>query len=514
MATGLPEGWATIRVGDYFDSWGGMTPSTSNAAYWGGTVPWVSSKDIKAWRVAGGEEFITRKALQETRLRLCPVGSVLIVVRSGILAHTLPIAVVDSPVSINQDLKAFYSPDSNLNEWLALAMRALAPEILTNNRKDGTTVQSVRYEELCDLIIPVPPSAEQRRITKRLAELRQKVRYTREHLSRVPTILKRFRQAVLAAACSGRLTEGLRDEQVLGSASVLLEHILNERAHRWKEQQEASGKRSPLNYPKPFEPSIVDLPDLPERWVWATLDQLIADGPQNGLYKPQTDYGQGVPIIRIEDFQDNFVRKRDALSKLRVTDEEARLYGVAPSDFVINRVNSPSHIGKCLVVPRELCPAVFESNMMRMRFSSMVQPMWIAACLRSTDGKMRLTQNAKWAVNQVSINQTDVRSTAVPLPPAEEQWQIIARIDGLFALADTIEGRVAAASLRSDKLTQSILAKAFRGELVPTEAELARREGREYEPASVLLEKIRAERADQQSSASRRRNVRKASAHV
>src|ERR1019366_7168041 len=170
MTTGLPEGWATIRVGDYFHSWGGMTPSTSNASYWGGNVPWVSSRDIKACRIAGGAEFITRKALQETRLRLCPVGSVLVVVRSGILAHTLPIAVAASPVSINQDLKAFYSPDSNLNEWLALALRSLAPEILTNNRKDGTTVQSVRYEELCDLIVSVPPSTEQTRITTRLGE--------------------------------------------------------------------------------------------------------------------------------------------------------------------------------------------------------------------------------------------------------------------------------------------------------------------------------------------------------
>jgi type I restriction enzyme S subunit len=150
-----------------------MTPSTSNASYWGGNVPWVSSKDVKTWRLAGGEDFITQKALQETRLRLCPVGSVLVVVRSGILAHTLPIAVADASVSINQDLKAFYCADNNMNEWLALSLRALAPEILTNNRKDGTTVQSVRYEELCDLIIPVPPSPEQSRITARVGETLQ-----------------------------------------------------------------------------------------------------------------------------------------------------------------------------------------------------------------------------------------------------------------------------------------------------------------------------------------------------
>ena len=232
MSADLPEGWGTIRVADYFSSWGGMTPSTSNASYWGGSVPWVSSQDIKAWRVAGGKEFITRKALQETRLRLCPASSVLVVVRSGILAHTLPIAVVDTPVSINQDLKAFYSPDIKLNEWLALALRALAPEILTNNRKDGTTVQSIRYDELCGLIIHVPPSDEQRRITARLGELLENARSTTERLSRVSAILKRFRQAVVAAACSGRLTADWREEQPeVEPATLTLERIRHERSN-------------------------------------------------------------------------------------------------------------------------------------------------------------------------------------------------------------------------------------------------------------------------------------------
>src|SRR5437660_7999057 len=171
MGTDSPEGWATIRVADYFDTWGGLTPSTNDASYWGGNVPWVSSKDIKASRITEGKEFITRKALQETRLRLCPSGSVIVVVRSGILAHTLPIAVADAPVTINQDLKAFYCCDMHLNEWLATALRALAPQILTNNRKDGTTVQSVRSEEVCNLEIPVPPSNEQQRIAARIYDL-------------------------------------------------------------------------------------------------------------------------------------------------------------------------------------------------------------------------------------------------------------------------------------------------------------------------------------------------------
>lgn len=131
---------------------------------------------------------------------------------------------------------------------------------------------------------------------------------------------------------------------------------------------------------------------------------------------------------------------------------------------------------------------------MRMTTSARVNPGWISTYLRSESGKSRLTAEAKWAVNQVSINQTDVVTTPVPLPGRDEQDEIVRRVEALFKLADAIEKRVTAAKLRAERLTQAVLAKAFRGELVPTEAEIARREGRKYEPASVLLERIRAER--------------------
>ena len=88
----------------------------------------------------------------------------------------------------------------------------------------------------------------------------------------------------------------------------------------------------------------------------------------------------------------------------------------------------------------------------------------------------------------------DISDQSFALPPVQEQHEIVRRIEALFKLADSIEEHVAAATLRSEKLTQAILAKAFRGELVPTEAELARREDRSYEPASALLDRIRAER--------------------
>jgi type I restriction enzyme S subunit len=103
---------------------------------------------------------------------------------------------------------------------------------------------------------------------------------------------------------------------------------------------------------------------------------------------------------------------------------------------------------------------------------------------------------------QPALNGEKVRALTLPLPPFDEQTEIVRRVEALFKLADAIEKRVVAATRRAEKLTQAILAKAFRSELVPTEAELARREGRSYEPASALLQRIKAARLSEKAPTS------------
>lgn len=115
-------------------------------------------------------------------------------------------------VVINQDVKAFSCPERTLNEWLALFPRADAAQILAENRKDGTTVQSVGLDKLKALSFPVPPLTEQKRILAKVEGLLARSNAACERLARVPAILKRLRQAVLAAACKGGLTDANPEE--------------------------------------------------------------------------------------------------------------------------------------------------------------------------------------------------------------------------------------------------------------------------------------------------------------
>jgi len=201
----LPKGWTTSRIEGLFRSFSGGTPSKSVASNWNGTIPWLSSGDIKSDRIASSTFTISTKGLRASSAKLCRPGSVVVVVRSGILKHTLPVAILDREAAINQDIKCFDSGDDALNRWFAMALRASARDILAQNR-EGTTVQSVKYETLKDFELPLPPPAEQKRILTKLEGLLASVDSCRARIENTSVFLRRFRQSVLLAACSGRLT--------------------------------------------------------------------------------------------------------------------------------------------------------------------------------------------------------------------------------------------------------------------------------------------------------------------
>ena len=146
------------------------------------------------------------------------------------------------------------------------------------------------------------------------------------------------------------------------------------------------------------------------------------------------------------------------------------------------------------MIPADLGPAIVKADCIRFKPDpSLAIANYLNYALNEESTRQR-TASVVHGVARPRLNLGEIRAIAVPLPPLAEQHEIVRRVEALFRLADAIEARVAAGAHRAEKLTQAILAKAFRGELVPTEAELARREGRDFEPAAVLLARLKAER--------------------
>jgi type I restriction enzyme S subunit len=165
---------------------------------------------------------------------------------------------------------------------------------------------------------------------------------------------------------------------------------------------------------------------IPRGWSCKRFGDLIADGPTNGLYCPESDYHQdGTPIVRIDSFDDGELHGLPTLRRVRVSDIEQQRYALQENDLLINRVNSLSHIGKAALVPRLTEDLVFESNIMRLRLQPDIDPHFVILVLCSDKARRHWLARAKPAVNQASINQQDVRSLWVPIPTPEEQRRII-----------------------------------------------------------------------------------------
>jgi type I restriction enzyme S subunit len=203
----------------------------------------------------------------------------------------------------------------------------------------------------------------------------------------------------------------------------------------------------------------------PKGWPVVELRTILVDGPQNGLYRPSSDYGSGTPIIRIDSFYDGEVEGLDGLKRVRIEPELVDRYSLREGDLVINRVNSRKYLGKSAIVPRLNEATVFESNMMRMTFDrGRAHPGFIVAELQQPSIRRQIDSAAKDAVNQSSINQGDVMSFRLRLPPLEVQTKYAGVADQVRA---SIHRRTNAAAV-ANVLLNSLIARAFSGSLEPS----------------------------------------------
>lgn len=159
----IPENWAWARLSSFGVFSSGKTPSMSNPQFWNGDIPWVTSKDMKRPVITDSEMHITE--LAASTMQLYPAGTLLLVARSGILKRLLPLCTLGIDSTINQDIKAFKLYDIDLSEWLYYGIKAFEPYILKELVKSVTTVESLKFDEFSAMLLPVPPLAEQHRIT-------------------------------------------------------------------------------------------------------------------------------------------------------------------------------------------------------------------------------------------------------------------------------------------------------------------------------------------------------------
>ncbi|MBS7539846.1 restriction endonuclease subunit S [Ancylobacter lacus] len=426
--SGLPKGWVEATLGELGVWQGGGTPDKSNAAYWSsGTIPWVSPKDMKRFHISEAEDQITEAALAGSSTNLIAPHSVLLVTRSGILKHTLPVALTNRDVAINQDIKAL-TPHRELDPvFIAQQIKSLGPFVLRNCAKAGTTVDSVDFERLKSVPANIPPLAEQKRIVAKLEALNATSARARAELARIETLASRYKQAVLSKAFSGELC---RKE-------------LGELVARIKAGKNLRCEERP---PRSNENGVVKVSAV----TWGEF---------------RADQSKTLP----SDFE---------------PDEDTR---IKSGDFLFSRANTIDLVGAVVIVAETPENLYLSDKILRLEFTEPVHS-WLLWYLRSPMGREALMNISSG--NQLSmrnIGQKSLLSLAVPYADAQLRTEIVRRIESAFARIDRLAGEAKRALELVGRLDEAILAKAFRGELVPQDEN--------DEPAEQLLARIRAGRA-------------------
>ena len=196
----------------------------------------------------------------------------------------------------------------------------------------------------------------------------------------------------------------------------------------------------------------------PKGWPVVPLGSLLKSSPQNGLYKHRSAYGEGTPIVRIDTFRDGELSDPDQFKRLRLDREETQRYALAEGDILVNRVNSPEHLGKSVLIRTLPEATVFESNMMRLVMdSSRALPQYVFSALQTNRTRHHFQVNAKRAINQASLNQQDLKSLPVMLPPLDRQAPF-ARYADATAAAQATEAQMVKGA---EATLESVLARIF-----------------------------------------------------
>ncbi|MFY9340914.1 MAG: hypothetical protein WAT39_00400 [Planctomycetota bacterium] len=380
-------------------------------------------------------------------------------------------------------------------------LRADAAEFMT-----GTAGQArVPTDHIRGLELPIAPLDEQHRVVVRIEALLNQVRRAKNRLDRVPRILKRFRQAVLAAALSGKLTEEWRQ----GHPEPESVEARQQRLGATSEMPRRRRGRGTTGLSEWDPPS-----DLPESWLVDSVRGLVErgvildfqDGNHGSLYPRASEFGDsGTKFITAKQVFDGRVLHAEA--PLLANDRAAQLrIGFArPGDVLLTH---NATVGRVAVLPEDAGNCVLGTSVTYYRLrSELMLPTFCMHFMQSRLWQRQLEQ----VMEQTTRNQVSVRKQAefwMVAPPPDEQAVIATRVEALLGLAAAIEQRVERAAVRAVSLPQAILSKAFAGELVPTEAELARTEGRDYETAEQLLSRAQREAAVQAPVGRTRRSAR------
>ncbi len=513
----IPRNWVRVKLDDVAEVGAGNPAPQGNQYFSENGPPFVRVQDMGK---LNGAKFIcdTKDKLSGSgtkSLKLFPKGTILFT-KSGASTLLNQRAIIAQDSFIVSHIGTAFPANGILSEWLYYLMTTVDFAKYAH----GANMPSMPLSKAKEIPLPIPPTNEQKRIVAKIEELFSELDKGIESLKTAREHLKVYRQAVLKHAFEGKLTAQWREENKdkLETPDQLLDRIKKERETRHQQQLEEwesavkkwdqngkDGKKptkpSPLKkLSKITDGELTDLAEIPTGWVWEKLGWMTC-GVEYGTSAKSSESGK-VPVLRMGNIQNG---KFDWTDLVYTSSEiEITKYFLKAGDVLFNRTNSPELVGKTAIYRGEQ-PALFAGYLIRVNnIHSVVNSQYLNLFLNSHVAKQHGNKVKTDGVNQSNINGEKLSNYPFTYCSIEEQNKIVSNLDEKLSLIDQMEMGINGELQRADSLRQSILKKAFSGQLVAQDPN--------DEPASVLLERIKAKKADQETVSKTTKSKRKSAA--
>lgn len=423
----IPDSWEWCHLCDLGIFSSGKTPDMTNPLFWeNATIPWITSKDMKAKWLCDSILKITESAQQG--MVTYPKGTLLLVVRSGILKRMLPVCILSMDSTINQDVKAFSLFDRSMSSYVFYMLKGLEKHILENYTKQVTTVDSLCFSEFAtEMPVPIPPQAEQKRIVSKLDELMALCDELEAEEKKLDALETHFAEylpkSILQAAVQGALVpQNVHEEP----ASELLNRIQKEKDKLVKE-----GK---IRKEKPLPVTEDEIPyDLPEGWVWARLIDIATINPRNCL--PDTTVVSFLPMNLIS--QDYFGGHQQETRPWATVKKGFTHF--AENDILIAKITPCFQNGKSCIARGLKSGYGAGTTELHVLRTIEVLPQYLLIFVKSPRFLETCTKNMTGTAGQQRVPTDYLLNYLVPLPPLSEQRRIVAKVDELMAYCNELK---------------------------------------------------------------------------
>jgi type I restriction enzyme S subunit len=435
-------------LSEYYNTEGDGLPFFQGKAEFGDFYPEAVKWCSKPGKIAGKDDILISVR--------APVG---------------PTNLAPSECCIGRGLAAIRPNGDIPNKYLLYYLRSIENEI--DSYGTGTTFRAISGKILKSLSVPIAPLEQQKRIVAEIEKQFSRLDEAVANLRRVKANLKRYKAAVLKAAVEGKLTEEWRKQHPdVEPASKLLERILAERRQKWEEAELAKMKakgKAPEDdkwknkYKEPECFGYVDF-TIPKSWMVATVQQL-AERVQYGSSSKTKEDTDGIPVLRMG----NIFEGELSLEKLKYLPQKHNEFPelfLKDDDLLFNRTNSPELVGKTAVYKGKPSPCSFASYLIRVQLMPGVEAKFLSYYINSMHGRQWVKSVVTQQVGQANVNGTKLQALIIPVPPAMEQKTIVSEMENRFSLMNGMEVAVETNMLRAERLRQSILSKAFTGQLI------------------------------------------------